>query len=821
MADSPDAGGISDTIVVGGNDYLDDSQDEDMTDGSIYGEEEEDDDDEDQSETQGQPASPASPAAAEDAETKAPAAASIISKAEEQEEAQAVEAEDIDYAMSFESPASHHQSPKSPKENDAVARSDDDVSQAAAPSEASDSIMTDSNPPPGLPLTNGSASAASESKNSPSPILPPSTSAPTTAASEELIRALVASASATAAASAAAAASSSSSSAPNKAAEAPVPASSDDEDDGADSIQKLVDDITRRASSTAASSPPNQPASQFSATNTAAGPQTIPASALPSSLPPKPSVPKIPPQPHYHSIASPTTPHGNYMSAPAGVPGAANDAIPLSTPPNAAYPGHHMQNSYNPNGPQEAFHNGSNQRAWETFLQDENRYTSEQNWDRFPEGSRIFIGNLSSDRVSKREVFNYFSKFGRLAQISLKSAYGFVQYHTIAEGQACLLGAQGMEMGGRKIHLEISRAQKKKDKEDREKPPDRQNFHGGRERFDNRNQAHGGPGQGWKRDDFRSGGRSPSPNRNNPRGGRDGFYGRDRGFGHDRRRSQSPARHKGNESYRRRSPSPHRRTSSTSNSLDIPRRYGNDIPDVQILLLQEVSREFVTWVTGALHNRGLRTDVMYLNPRFPRKMVMERQVLEGVHAIIDLDYNAQAQGKINLQLFIRAPGTTIRFEEYNSIDPPIAAELVLREKSKAQPPPHAYPPQSNNGYGHQYPPQAAPAPYQQPYHQAAAVPPAAHVPAAPAPAAPDLSALIGQIDNSTLQTLLASLQPQQQQQQPQAQAQYGAPQHPVQHNMYSAGVPTPAQAVAAYPSNPADAAQHLQSIMKNLKRVTD
>lgn len=61
------------------------------------------------------------------------------------------------------------------------------------------------------------------------------------------------------------------------------------------------------------------------------------------------------------------------------------------------------------------------------------------------------IGNLSSERVSKQEVFAVFSKFGRLAQISMKSAYGFVQYHTVAEAQAALEACQDMEFGGRRI----------------------------------------------------------------------------------------------------------------------------------------------------------------------------------------------------------------------------------------------------------------------------------------------------------------------------------------------------------------------------------
>lgn len=44
-----------------------------------------------------------------------------------------------------------------------------------------------------------------------------------------------------------------------------------------------------------------------------------------------------------------------------------------------------------------------------------------------------------------------FSRFGRLAQISLKSAFGFVQYHTIEEAQAAVESLQGMEVKGRKI----------------------------------------------------------------------------------------------------------------------------------------------------------------------------------------------------------------------------------------------------------------------------------------------------------------------------------------------------------------------------------
>lgn len=60
-------------------------------------------------------------------------------------------------------------------------------------------------------------------------------------------------------------------------------------------------------------------------------------------------------------------------------------------------------------------------------------------------------GNLSQERVSKRDVFELFHQYGRLAQISLKSAYGFVQYHTNTDAQAAMNALQGAEVKGRKI----------------------------------------------------------------------------------------------------------------------------------------------------------------------------------------------------------------------------------------------------------------------------------------------------------------------------------------------------------------------------------
>ena len=105
---------------------------------------------------------------------------------------------------------------------------------------------------------------------------------------------------------------------------------------------------------------------------------------------------------------------------------------------------------------------------------------------------------------------------------------------------------------------------------------------------------------------------------------------------------------------------------------------------------------------------------------------------------------AQNSSKIPLRVFDRHEGASnVRFNEYQDLEPRIAAELVLRAKQTEVPPPTYAPPQ----------PQYAPS--------------LTYQPSTTAPAAPDLASLVGQLDNATLQKLLGSMNiPQQQQNAP-------------------------------------------------------
>jgi nuclear polyadenylated RNA-binding protein 3 len=60
-------------------------------------------------------------------------------------------------------------------------------------------------------------------------------------------------------------------------------------------------------------------------------------------------------------------------------------------------------------------------------------------------------GNLPSEKVTKRDLFHVFHKYGKLAQVSIKQAYGFIQFHEDAACLAALNNEQGSEVRGRKM----------------------------------------------------------------------------------------------------------------------------------------------------------------------------------------------------------------------------------------------------------------------------------------------------------------------------------------------------------------------------------
>ncbi|KAL1854248.1 nuclear polyadenylated RNA-binding protein 3 [Paecilomyces lecythidis] len=410
------------------------------------------------------------------------------------------------------------------------------------------------------------------------------------------------------------------------------------------------------------------------------------------------------------------------------------------------------------------------QKKYDEFLHDERVYVTEGLWDRFPPGSRLFVGNLPTERVTKRDLFHLFHKYGKLAQISIKQAYGFIQFLDSGACYQALQAEQGGIVRGRKIHLEISKPQRNTrpgppPAETSRAPPSRRSrspdfgrggpsgrnsgdryeraYDSGRVPFSDFRDEH----RPRRRDDYRPP-RSPSPRAYRSR---EGYRSRDRTPDRydrrERRRSRSPY---GRE-RRYRSPSPRARGGYESDSdLPIPRRAPRDVPDVQIIVLDDVDRNFIFRVEGAFQSRGLRVDVMAPSSRISVSAIVHRQMVEGVLAVVKVTRNNQYSAKLPLQVFDRTGGPgNVRFNEYTDLDLNVAAEVVVRAQTMQRggvPNPAApvtYPPN----------PAFAAAPFPALQAQQAALPAVSNP--------GNIASLISTLDGPALQSLLGALQQQQ------------------------------------------------------------
>ena len=400
------------------------------------------------------------------------------------------------------------------------------------------------------------------------------------------------------------------------------------------------------------------------------------------------------------------------------------------------------------------------QSRYDSFLEDERSYVTEGIWDKFPMGSRLFVGNLPSEKVTKRDLFHIFHKHGRLAQISIKQAYGFVQYLEASSCHAALQAEQGVEIRGRKVNLEVSKPQK-----------------------NTRNQQ---SQQGNKRRRSRSPDRGGG--RQNDRYDRSSYsdFREDRNRRNDHRRSPSPARgyrsrvdHRESAQSPRFPPSGRPQSPYTTafpypppqggydeeTSLPLPRRDPRDVPDVQLLILdQAVAQSFINWIEQGFRNKGLRASTIWLSARLPLNAVVKRQIIEGVQGVVKLVQANQYNSKVPLQVFDRSQGTTnVSFNEYVDLDINVAADIVLSARQKERGgiqqspqsyhPPQGYPPHGQYGYPatNQYSPAGYPPQHQQPsqyqYNQNAQYQNQAHTPVTPnsAGAAPNLQQLLANL----------------------------------------------------------------------------
>ncbi|XP_051932330.1 RNA-binding protein Raly isoform X1 [Hippocampus zosterae] len=70
--------------------------------------------------------------------------------------------------------------------------------------------------------------------------------------------------------------------------------------------------------------------------------------------------------------------------------------------------------------------------------------------------SRVFIGNLNTTLVSKRDVESVFSEYGRVMGCSVHKGYAFVQYANQGHALAAVAGHNGRVLAGQTLDINIA-----------------------------------------------------------------------------------------------------------------------------------------------------------------------------------------------------------------------------------------------------------------------------------------------------------------------------------------------------------------------------
>ena len=336
----------------------------------------------------------------------------------------------------------------------------------------------------------------------------------------------------------------------------------------------------------------------------APAPGSSPSSALPGNpnLPPKPPAqekPSIHPNyvpgddlRNYHPHTQQRDNGAPYQQQPSAPPNITTNNLP---PPPHAFQQPPPQSAISTSAPsasipaylddEDAPFDPATQSLYDAFIAFERQNVHEGAWDRFPNGSRLFVGNLSTEKVQKRDVFRKFYRYGQIAQISLKQAYGFVQYMDAATCATALAMEQGSKIRGREIHLEVSKPAKGGNRggqqaqgqgqmgreRRRSRSPDF--TRGGSARVDRYSGSPRDRDNRRSRDDWR---RSPSPRRGYG-GGRDDRY--------DQRRRRSPS-YDARDRYA--TAPPYQPQQQRGDDFDLPWRQQGQVPDVQILVVDQI-----------------------------------------------------------------------------------------------------------------------------------------------------------------------------------------------------------------------------------------
>ncbi|KAI9489668.1 hypothetical protein BDB00DRAFT_841934 [Zychaea mexicana] len=154
----------------------------------------------------------------------------------------------------------------------------------------------------------------------------------------------------------------------------------------------------------------------------------------------------------------------------------------------------------------------------------------------------------------------------------------------------------------------------------------------------------------------------------------------------------------------------HINNASRRKDFPLPRRYGSNVPVVQIIAMSDADRPFVNYVENAFQNRSTTIHTLFLQQdSVSRDAIVKQMIYEGVKAIIIIERGCEVLRTIYLQVFDRSAETdtdAVRFDEYDNIhvddaiaivqhiqQPPILLPTSFGDGTTMTPPAFRYPPQ--------------------------------------------------------------------------------------------------------------------------------
>ncbi|CAG8674808.1 7755_t:CDS:2 [Dentiscutata erythropus] len=279
------------------------------------------------------------------------------------------------------------------------------------------------------------------------------------------------------------------------------------------------------------------------------------------------------------------------------------------------------------------------------------RKLSDAEFQALPSGSRLFLGNLSTHSTSKKELYDIFSPHGEILQISIKNSFGFVQYDNPASVIRAIEKENGLEVShGKPWHHSSSHEggfkpsggnrQGKHWNKKVYKDSWHQNDHRRYDEYDRRPNDYNNRRASY---DSRGGNRPP------PRDDRKYRRNSYREDHHDERypHRSKPYRIPSREFIERRQSRDNQYRSQSHDEHDdefpLPRRQGNDVPECQIIVLEEAERAF--------RDASISVHTLHLSRKLHIQAVIRQMIVEGVHAVIFMERHLALNGRVNMQIF--------------------------------------------------------------------------------------------------------------------------------------------------------------------------